>query len=105
MFISELDRPMTRLFLPFCLAMAITSTACADWRKEAPICAEEIAKQTQCASCNGYWREIARCAIQRSAAGISSEAINSCIAAVERLDANLPLGHDRVADTVACLSR
>lgn len=73
------------------------------WAQMAPKCAEELAEEVHCASCNGYWPVIARCAISRSAPEIPSDSIELCISRVKSNDRNLPLAHDRVADVAACL--
>jgi hypothetical protein len=92
----------------FCLGSMIAAAAYADntaWRQVAPQCAAQIAQQTHCASCNGYWPEVSLCAAQATIPGVNQQHVAECVRGVHLADARFQLAHDRVADVMRCLGQ
>ena len=92
----------------FYLGGMIAATAYAEnteWRQAAPLCAAQIAQQTHCASCNGYWPEVSLCTAQATIPGVNQQRVAECVRRVHLADARFPLAHDRVADVMRCLGQ
>jgi hypothetical protein len=77
----------------------------ASWAPVARQCLAKLTAGVECASCFAFWPEIAKCVAAQTAPDVSPAAIDRCIHQVNDRDYSLPQSHDRVADTMACLSR
>jgi hypothetical protein len=87
------------------LAMFLMSAAHAQsWLPTAHRCGNIVAQQTGCASCAGAWPAISQCVAHAVLPHVSPDAINRCIAEVNKKDRSLPMAHDRIADVMQCLA-
>jgi hypothetical protein len=87
------------------LAMFLMSAAHAQsWLPTAHRCGNMVAQETGCASCSGAWPAISQCVAHAVLPHVSPDAINRCIAEVDKKDRSLPMSHGRIGDVMQCLA-
>ena|SRR5690242_15530968 len=84
-------------------AVADCSAFAYSWSGVAQQCAAEIAQQNpDCGSCSALWPDISRCVASRLMPGAPS--VEQCIARTNEREWRAAMAHDRVAETIRCIS-